>query len=308
MSAFAPTEGHLPSSAHRSVAAADGTRIAWYPHAREGREARLGILLTNGLSTTSNFWKHLAPALARDHRLAHWSYRGHAESEGARSGDYAIATHADDLARVTEAARGAGFFTQPPVHVAFSMGVTVLLELYRRRPDLVRAMVLIAGAADHPFASSRVFRVPGVRGAIRAGLRAASPVVPRLAPIARRVSASKAVFAIARATGAVGPDAPRDEVEHFFRSVGAMDLRAYWETLRSLMEARASDILSSVRVPVLVIAPERDVMTLRTDLELLGRAIPRAAWVLVPRTGHAMLLEAGDVVAEHVQAFLQRLE
>ena len=60
------------------------------------------------------------------------------------------------------------------------MGVTVLLELYRARPDLVQAMVLIAGGADHPYASSPLFRVPFARAAIRGGLRAASPIVPAL--------------------------------------------------------------------------------------------------------------------------------
>jgi pimeloyl-ACP methyl ester carboxylesterase len=184
------------------------------------------------------------------------------------------------------------------------MGVTVLLELYRVRPDLVRAMVLIAGGADHPYASSALFRVPGVRSAIRNGLRAAAPLVPSLSPLARRVTASRALFALAQSVGAIGPDAPREEVEHFFRSVGAMDLRAYWETLRSLMEAHASDVLPRVRVPVLIVAPERDVMAPRADLEALRDSIPGADFVLVPRASHAVLLEAGATIASRVRALV----
>jgi len=181
------------------------------------------------------------------------------------------------------------------------MGVTVLLELYRARPDLVRAMVLIAGGADHPYASSALFRVPLARGAIRGGLRAVAPIVPALAPLARRLTSSKALFPLAQTLGAIGQAAPREEVERFFRAVGAMDLRAYWGTLRSLMNAHASDVLPRVRVPVLVIAPDRDVMALRADLEALRDAIPGAQWMHIPQTSHAMLLEAGDAIAARVR-------
>ena len=89
------------------------------------------MILTNGLSTTDEFWRHVVRALAPQHRVVHWWYRGHGESESAASGDYTIATHADDLVRVSQSAAA-----EPAIHVAFSMGVTVALEAYRRRPDL----------------------------------------------------------------------------------------------------------------------------------------------------------------------------
>jgi pimeloyl-ACP methyl ester carboxylesterase len=167
--------------------------------------------------------------------------------------------------------------------------------------------VLVAGGADHPHASSPLFRVPGVRRAVRGAMRVAAPLVPRASPIARRVAAMKALFPMARAVGAIGKDAPRAEVEHFFRSVGAMDLEAYWESMRSLMEAHASDVLPRVNVPVLIVAPESDVMAARGDLVALRAGIAGAEWVVVPGTTHAMLLEAGAAVAERVKEFIGRV-
>ncbi len=288
------------------VTARDGTRIAWRALEARGEEGA-SIVLTNGLSTTDEFWRPLKAGLTGAHRVVDWWYRGHGESESSRSNDYAIATHVDDLRRVTEAARDSGDGARPPVHIAFSMGVTVLLELYRARPDLVQAMVLIAGGADHPYASSPLFRVPFARAAIRRGLRAAAPIVPALSPLARRVTKAKALFPIAQSLGAIGRDAPREEVERFFRTVGAMDLRAYWGTLESLMGARASDVLPRVRVPVLVVAPDRDVMALRGDLEALRDAIPGAQWMHIPHSSHAVLLEAGDAIAARVRDFTAAL-
>jgi pimeloyl-ACP methyl ester carboxylesterase len=288
----------------RYVVAGDGTRIAY--RTRGPLEAKAGgatFVLTNGLSTTDEFWGPLVRGLVAEHRVADWWYRGHGESEVSRSNDYLVGTHADDLARVTGAASGDDG-ARPPVHVAFSMGVTVLLELYRAHPERVGAMVLVAGGADHPYASAPLFRLPFAHAAVRSALRLAAPIVPALSPVARRVTSSSALFPLARSVGALGRSAPRAELERFFRSVGEMDLRAYWGTLESLMEARASDVLPTVRVPVLVVAPERDVMALRGDLVALREGIPGAEWVLLPHTSHAVLLEAGDAIAARVRAFV----
>jgi len=293
------------------VVSGDGTPIAWHTYSLSSDSSALrempSVVLTNGLGSTPRFWTRLIEGLAPTRRVVHWDYRGHGESGLSRSHDYTIATQAEDLARVTLAVRAAGSSASPPVHIAFSMGVTVLLELYRRRPELVRAMVLVAGGADHPYAASRAFRIPGVRTLVRGGLRAAAPVVPRLAPLVRALSKSKAIYPTGRALGALAPEASRDDIEHFFRTVGHMDLGAYWGTLRGLLASHASDVLPTVRVPVLIVAPAWDVMAPACDLEQLRATIPRAEWLKIPHTGHAVLLEAGDQVAAGVNAFLGRL-
>jgi pimeloyl-ACP methyl ester carboxylesterase len=209
-------------------------------------------------------------------------------------------TLASDLERVTEAAGGGG----GAIHIAFSMGVTVLLELYRSRPSLVRAMVLVAGGADHPYATSAALRVPGARAGIALWLAATAPFVTRATPLTRRLSKSSLLFPIGRAFGALNQTAPREELEHFFRSVGSMDMGAYWATLRALFESRASDVLPTIKVPVLIVEPERDVMAPQGDLEQL-QTIPGARSVKIPSTGHAVLLEAGGAVAALVQSFLE---
>ncbi len=301
-----PNPTYEDAVSHRIVAR-DGTRIAWHDHG--GHRPRAGhatpVLLTNGLSTTDNFWRHLVTRLAPEHPLAHWQYRGHRPSDSAQSGDYSIATHATDLAAVTEAFLDATHAEpRAAVHVAFSMGVTVLLELYRQRPELVSAMVLIAGGASHPYASSSFFHVPGARSLVGTALAAARPVVPRMQPLARRIMSSPWLFSAAQRVRALGREAPRDDLEHFFRAVGDMDLEAYWKTLESLLHARADDVLPRIDVPVLVIAPESDVMALRADLEALRQGIPGAEWLELPGTSHAVLLEAGDTIAARIDAFL----
>ncbi len=295
----------------RYIDGADGTRIAWHTHSGSDDDAavaaRLPIVLTNGLSTTDNFWDGVSASLASAYRVVHWNYRGHAKSESARSGDYAVVTHADDLARVTEAVIARGTHASPPLHVAFSMGVTVLLELYRRRPELVGGMVLVAGGADQPRAASALFRVPLVRPALRGALRVASALAPQTAWVLQREPVQSVLFPLALALGAVGDRTPRQSMEHFLREAAAMDSTAYWASARSLAEAHASDVLPTVKVPVVVVAPATDVLASRGDLEALRRSIPGARWLEVPNTTHAILIEAPDAIASAVREVADRV-
>jgi pimeloyl-ACP methyl ester carboxylesterase len=125
--------------------------------------------------------------------------------------------------------------------------------------------------------------------------------------VIRRVLTSPVPFALGRAVGALTPEAPRDELEHFFEAMSTMDLNAYWGTLRALFEAHGADVLRTIRVPVLIISPAKDLLAPKRDLERLRRDIPGARWEYVPGTGHAILLEAGDAVVRHVRDFLGRL-
>ena len=157
-------------------------------------------------------------------------------------------------------------------------------------------MVLVAGGADHPYAASPLFRVPGTRAALRAGLRAVAPLFAHLAPAARRVLESRALYPLGRAAGALAKEAPREELDHFFKAIGSMDPLAYWGTLRALLEAHAADVLPKLRVPVLVIAPAHDLLAPARDLKKLRTCIPGVRVVDIPGTGHAILLEAGEAV------------
>jgi pimeloyl-ACP methyl ester carboxylesterase len=293
------TRASFPDSVPHTLRARDGTELVFRVH---GAGAAEPIILTNGLSTTDEFWRHIVAALAPRRRVVHWSYRGHGESASAASGDYTIATHADDLIRISEhAAHG------PAVHVAFSMGVTVALEAYRRRPELVRALVLIGGGADAPYASAKAMRAPFVQALTRSAVRTVGKLARPLSPLVRSVTASRALFPLAQAVGALGERAPRDALERFFRSVGEMDPRAYWETLASLVSAHASDVLPTIRVPTLIIAPEHDVMVLHADLVALHAHIAGAEWEFFAGTGHALLLEDGPRVAARIARFVDAL-
>lgn len=291
----------------RYLAAPDGTRIAWHAHREQeggaGYARRPTVLLTNGIGTTENFWRHLVADLETDHRVCHWDYRGHGLSGLSRDGRYDLGTLSADLARVTEAVMDEGD-GRPPHHVAFSMGVAVLLELWRTRRDLVPSMTLVAGAPDAPFAPLLPEPLAPAWSAVRGALAAATPAVRVAAPLLRAAFGSGLMYPLGRLTGVLRAGAPREDVEQMMQSMKRMDALAYWRTLRGLAAARGSDVLPTVDVPVQILAAAKDAFMPFAQMERLHAALPEAEWIVLPEAGHAGLLEAGPEIAGHLRRFL----
>ncbi len=295
----------------RFVCALDGTRIAYHTHCGNLPEeyvewemaSRPAVLLTNGIGTSENFWRYIVANLEQDHRVVHWNYRGHGHSDESRSGDYSVPIQVDDLERVTEEMmkRGDG---RPPHHIAFSMGVRIVLELYRRRPDVIPAMTLIAGppGANGAWMQGRLARL-GFE-AMKQAIDAATPFVPLIAPMVRAFLASPLAYPAGRLTGALRARAPRVDLDEFFASLRRMSPEAYWKTLQGLMVGHAWDVLARVRVPTQIIAAANDLIVPICEMEQMRRVLPQARWLLVEDAGHAGLVEAGSEIADAVRTFL----
>lgn len=105
------------------------------------------VVLGHGLGDTAATWAPLAGALLADGRWAvtTWELRAHGgaatpDDANAYSRDLALA----DLASVAELARAASAAGEAPVIVGHSLGGYLALALAITRPELVRALVLIA--------------------------------------------------------------------------------------------------------------------------------------------------------------------
>lgn len=96
------------------------------------------LLCLHGITQTAHSWDEVAPALARTHHVRALDQRGHGDSTWAPDGDYRITTQNGDVERFLGAIDAA-----PAILVALSMGGLVALTLAARRPDLVRALVVV---------------------------------------------------------------------------------------------------------------------------------------------------------------------
>src|ERR1041385_6613936 len=114
-------------------------------------------MTVHGLVSSVHHWLDFNPYYAAHRQVISWEYRGHGGNPPPRDTHaISVAQFADDAHAVWQASSQA-----PVVVVGLSCGVQVALELYRRHPECVRALVLICGTPGHPL--DRVARSPSLR-------------------------------------------------------------------------------------------------------------------------------------------------
>ncbi len=119
-----------------AVLSRDGLRLALHDQGGAGRP----FLFQHGLGGSAEQTFGLAGGCA-GLRLVTLECRGHGASEAGDPAAFSIATFADDVVAVAD-----HLFDRPVVVGGVSMGAAIALRLAVRRPDLVRALVLVRPA------------------------------------------------------------------------------------------------------------------------------------------------------------------
>ena len=245
---------------------------------REGQGSSL--LLIPGFGTDASSFALLTPRLVPRLRVLAMNPRGVGASDGP-AGD--VETLAADAAAVIAAA-GDG-----PAHVVgSSLGAAAALELALTRPDLVRSLTLIT-----PF----VRATPRLLAVVTAWCRVAAEASPAtLARFLAPLLFSDALLA--------------DEAlrERTLRGLAAACARVPAPTLERMATGlaawsgtRAKD-LAQITVPTLVLAAGADRLT--PDAEGIARGIPGARCTVAPGAGHALAIEAVELVSNAVLELL----
>jgi pimeloyl-ACP methyl ester carboxylesterase len=283
----------MARTAHHATAA-DGTPIFWSSTGR-GSPA---VVLTDGIGCAGYIWRALRPALAEDRRVIQWNYRGHGASGAPRNpARMTVEDCAGDLAAVLADAR-------EPRAVVFghSMGVQVALELHRRHPARVAGLILAQGAPGRlldAFRDSPAARLafPWAKDLI---LRH-----PELARVAfRTLVPTEFALEYALENEVDRSRVDRADMQRYFDDLAQVEPALFVRLLASAAEHDARPHLRDVQVPTLIIAGERDTFTpKRLSLEM-HRAIRGSEVLVVPGGTHVAILEAQDLVARTVRAFL----
>jgi pimeloyl-ACP methyl ester carboxylesterase len=276
--------------------AADGTRLFYGV-----RGSGPGLVLLDGIGCDGWAWIHIQPHLALHNRVVHCHYRGHGRSGRVLDPQSAtIDTLSDDVVRVLDAAG-----LSRAVLVAHSMGTQVALELYRRRPERVRALVLVCGTygrITHTFHGNDLLHrvLPVLIARVRKYEAIARALWGRLPPaLSYRVAGW-----LREIDGAsLKPEDFKLYVEH----LSDIELDLYLTMLQKAGEHTAEDVLATVRVPTLVIAAERDTFTPREVVKDMASRIPGAIYRELLGASHAAPTEQPQHINEYVDEFLAKL-
>jgi pimeloyl-ACP methyl ester carboxylesterase len=276
------------------VTSFDGTDLAYHT-VGDGPS----ILLANGLGGSWRAWSHQLRYFQDRYSFLSWDYRGLYGSKAPRDRSALdVPAQARDALVIMDKqkiARTAIF--------GWSMGVQVALEIFRRAPERVAALVLINGVAGSPFrtlASSP--RLGQLAGPI---LRGARNIPGLIHAVTKRAVAWPHAPRLVKALGLAG----RTLDEALFAEIAGtftdLDMAIYVHTLEQLGEHDAHDVLPSIDVPLLMIAGAQDLMTPRVAADRIAKGVRGAELLVVPGGTHYLAVEYPDVINLRVERFLR---
>lgn len=178
---------------------------------------------------------------------------------------------------------------EPAVVIGHSLGTILALELWRRRPDLVRALVFVGG-------------LPAVRELMRGRLR------DRLAIVADSGMAGWGPRVAAGVFGRKAFHTQPESVGMFERLLETHPPSTYIRNVEALLAASAVDVVPTVTVPCLSISGAEDNYAPPEFVADFLRRLPgQCDQVVFEGVGHMPFFEVPVEFAEAVGAFLARL-
>ncbi len=255
-------------------------------------------VLCDGIVCDGFIYKYLLDDLGRTLSVAHWNYRGHGRSaEPVDEERIGVEDHAADLDAVR---RHIG--DPPVVLVGHSFGTQVALEAYRLRPEGVRAMVFLCGSFGRV---THTFKGTDLLAAVLPRLTEIAGDHPKIARALWSRVPPRAALKIALLTGDIDPTTIHaEDVQPYFEHVADVDFVMFLRMLARAGEHSAEDLLPRVRVPVLVVAGDRDSFTPPGLSESMAERIPDGELMMIPGGTHVAPLEHHELVAMRVEKFL----
>ncbi|RIK10720.1 MAG: hypothetical protein DCC49_02000 [Acidobacteria bacterium] len=273
----------------------DGTRLSFEVYGRGERT----ILCCNGIACTAHaYWEPIVDALAGDARVILWDYRGHGRSgPPENSAEVIIPSFARDAIAVLEATDASS-----AALIGHSMGVQVILEIFRAFPEAAEALIAVAGPYERPLGST--YGLPIGRFSLPFLEFATEYLHDPLEAIWHAGFRTDLPYLIARAGFMVGPNASRDAMRNYFKGLGDLDIAMLVRMFRAMDMHSAADVLPSVDIPTLIVAGGIDVLTPPWIARRMAAAIKDADLLVIPSAGHALPIEAPEELNGEVTRFL----
>lgn len=278
-----------------------------------GSPAPATVVFSHGYCLSQDSWHFQRAALRGVVRTVHWDQRGHGRSgRGAAQTERGEPVTIDQLGQDLKAVIDAAAPEGPLVLVGHSMGGMTVMALADKYPELIRERVV--GVALVGTSSGRLGEVNF--GLPVAGVNAVRRVLPgvlkalgqraELVEKGRRATADLFAGVIKRysfATRDIDPAVARF-AERMIESTPIDVVAEYYPAFSDHDKADALPRFADL--PVLVLAGVRDLVTPSEHSEAIADVLPDAELVLVPDTGHLVMLEHPAVVTDRLADLLAR--
>uniref|UniRef100_A0A7S0BCK3 AB hydrolase-1 domain-containing protein n=1 Tax=Pyrodinium bahamense TaxID=73915 RepID=A0A7S0BCK3_9DINO len=279
------------------VAAVDGTQIVY-----EVCGAGPVMVLCNGFTTSSFFWKHLIPLWMQRFTVVTWDYRGHGLSDPAMPpGSASIPGFADDLRCVLNA-----IGVESCILVGFSMGCQVALEACRTMSPRIVAVVALFGGPGQMMTHAL-----GPVGTVLHGVMRLTPKIV-FAGALRTLAfgifrTGRLSYKLGQLLRLVGPDARYEDVKDYCEHITRVDPATIAQMGVAAEAYSAKDLLPVLTQPTLVVLGERDVFcTPSGKVGASYQGISKLDLVCLHHGTHTSLFEHYAEIDDIVMSFLRQ--
>ncbi|MEV8568503.1 alpha/beta hydrolase [Streptomyces sp. NPDC051322] len=283
---------------------------------RFGRRAGLPVtvVFSHGYCLGQDAWHFQRAALRGVVRSVHWDQRSHGRSQRGLAQAAGAPITIDQLGRDLKAVIDVAAPEGPLVLVGHSMGGMTMMALGDQYPELVRDRVVAAA-----FVGTSCGRLGEVSfGLPVAGVNAVRRVLPgvlralgsqsELVERGRRATADLFAGVIKRYS--FGSKDVDPAVARFAeRLIEATPIDVVAEFYPAFTDHDKSQALATVfaEVPALVLAGDGDLVTPSAHSEAIAALLPEAELVIVPDSGHLVMLEHPEAVTAGLLALLARV-
>jgi pimeloyl-ACP methyl ester carboxylesterase len=242
------------------------------------------LVMLHGAPSDSRTWQWMLPDLARDHTVVAWDAPGFGESS-----DIDDNWRAPEFADTLAAFIGALDLERPHL-VGHSFGTMVALTLFARHPTVPVSLVLIGGYAGW------------------AGSLPADEVARRLEMFVGMADLGDE-FDPKAYPGLFSDLIPGDR-DSALSTMMRQNIRP--ATIRAAghigAETDLRPVLPTVNVPTLILHGAADARSPLANAEALDAAIPTSQLVVLPRLGHACVVEDPEACAAAIRQFVNTVD
>jgi pimeloyl-ACP methyl ester carboxylesterase len=283
-------------NADRHAVMSDGTRIAYCV---EGSGPAL--VLTNGLTTSTTFWKYLLPIWSKQYTVMTWDLPGHGGSGPAITAASAtVQAQPSMIARMMDESGIDRAF-----QVGWSTGSQIVLETYRQFPERCIGLGLLLGPAGHALKTTRL----PIAGDVMQALICRTPS-SAFAPICRllaRAMHTDPGHALGRSLGLIGRHVGSQDLREITRHLGSLDPTTLQRLVCSSATHSAHDVLVRSNVPILIVAGDQDPFAPSDFVGIpIHHAAPSSELIRLAEGTHTALLEQPALIAAAVADFMAR--
>ncbi len=248
----------------------------------EDEGAGTPLLLIHGFPLASNIWKRQIEGLKKDFRVIAPDLRGFGRSEAPSAG-YSMDSYSDDVAGLMD-----HLGLRSAVVCGMSMGGYVLLNLldrYRERIKGACFMVTRCGADD---ADGKARRTALAEEVMRSGVDVAAEAFARILFAPGAVERTPEIAA---------------EIADLMLGMNRDGLAGGLVAMRERPDYCGR--LSGFRLPALVIGGAQDQAIPVEESRILARLLPDASLVIIPDSGHMVMMEQPEAVNSALAGFLR---